>query len=187
MHDIEPFYHWDSHYSAESDPFSPFYQVEHSELYFTNTVYNYYIHPQWENFGSSTLYLKILYADYTDSNAAIIELIGEWNDALHNDIMYLKREIVDHFSSRGINHFILIGENVLNFHSSDDEYYQEWMEDVEDGWIVFLNFREHVIREMKLSRIHHCVELVEEEFNWRKYQPLELIHQINSFINRRIN
>jgi len=27
--------------------------------------------------------------------------------------------------------FILIGENVLNFHSSDDCYYEEWFQDVE--------------------------------------------------------
>ncbi len=43
--------------------------------------------------GSETLYLKILFVDY-DERYAIIELIGEWNDAINNDIMLLKRDIV---------------------------------------------------------------------------------------------
>ncbi len=36
------------------------------------------------------MYLKVLMADY-DEHYAIIELIGEWNDAIENDIMELKR------------------------------------------------------------------------------------------------
>ena len=47
---------------------------------------------QWDDFGSSTLYIKILFADY-DGGFAIIELIGEWNDAINNDIMLLKRDM----------------------------------------------------------------------------------------------
>jgi hypothetical protein len=53
--------------------------------------------------------------DY-DSAYAIIELIGEWNDAIENDIMILKRDIIDVLIDQGVNQFILIGENVLNFH-----------------------------------------------------------------------
>ena len=36
-----------------------------------------------------------------------------------------------------------IGENVLNFHHSDDAYYEEWFDEVmeDDGWIALLNFR----------------------------------------------
>ncbi len=55
----------------------------------TQTIYNYYIHPQWDDFGSRTLYLKVLLADY-DEQYVIIELFGEWNDAIENDIMNLK-------------------------------------------------------------------------------------------------
>ena len=33
--------------------------------------------------------MKILFADY-EQNFAIIELIGEWNDAIENDIMTLE-------------------------------------------------------------------------------------------------
>src|SRR6185503_4648333 len=123
---------------------------------FTQTVYNYYIHPQWDEFGSATLYLKVLMADYQEKYA-IIELIGEWNDAIENDIMTLKRDVIDEFERQGITKFILIAENVLNFHSSDDSYYEEWFEDVEDGWIAGINFREHVIAEFKRNNIDYYI------------------------------
>ena len=142
--------------SASEDEHSPFFGVVYSEFEFTNTVYNYYIHPQWDEFGSSTLYLKILFADY-ERCFAIIEFIGEWNDALYNDIMFLKRDVVEELTGSGINKFILIGENVLNFHGSDDSYYQEWFDDVGDGWIATINFRSHVMNEMqrfKIGRAH---------------------------------
>jgi hypothetical protein len=95
------------------------------------TVYNYYIHPQWDDFGSRTLYLKVLQANY-EEHYVIIELIGEWNDAIENDIMELKREVADKFMKEGITKFILISENVFNFHSGDKDYYQEWYEEVSD-------------------------------------------------------
>lgn len=46
-------------------------------------------------FGSETLYAKILYSDYI-RHYALIELVGEWNDCIGNDIMFLKRDVVDH-------------------------------------------------------------------------------------------
>ena len=119
MHTIEPYWKWREKYTAENDEKSPFYGREYSELEYSTVIYDHYIHPQWDNFGSSTLYLKILFADYEQS-FAIIELIGEWNDAVHNDIMFLKRDIMDELIGNGINKFILVGENVLNFHGSDD-------------------------------------------------------------------
>jgi len=115
MHFVEPFYNWRGYYIADEDPSSPFFGREYSEFAFSNTIYNFYIHPQWDEFGSPTLFLKVLYADY-DERYAIIELIGEWNDASENDIMLLKRDVIDVLIESGINAFILIGENVLNFH-----------------------------------------------------------------------
>ena len=109
MHDIEPYYHWRHLYTAEADPRSIFFGRTYSEFEFSQTVYNYYIHPQWDEFGSKTLYLKILFTDY-DAKFAIIELIGEWNDAITNDIMILKREILELMIDEGINKFILIGK-----------------------------------------------------------------------------
>ena len=119
MHAIEPFYNWRHLYIADDDEQSPFYGREYSEFEFTNTIYNYYIHPQWDHIGSETLYIKILFADY-EEGFAFIELIGEWNDAINNDIMMLKRDIIDEMMYAGINKFVLIGENVLNFHYSTD-------------------------------------------------------------------
>ena len=104
MHDLEPHFAWLNQYSAADDQRSPFYQREYSEFYFDKTVYNYLIHPQWDQFGSNTLYIKILFADYQDK-FAIIEMIGEWNDALYNDIMTLKREVLELMMAEGINKF----------------------------------------------------------------------------------
>ena len=80
-------------------------------------------------------------ADYAEKYA-IIELIGEWNDAIENDIMELKREVLEKFMYEGIYKFILIAENVLNFHSSDKEYYEELFEEVteENGWVVMSEY-----------------------------------------------
>jgi hypothetical protein len=143
MHEIEPFYNWRHLYTAEEDPRSPFFGRTYSEFEYSQVLYNYYIHPQWDEFGSRTLYMKILYADY-ELQFVIIELIGEWNDAIENDIMTLKRDVTDKLFAEGITKFILITENVLNFHSSDREYYQEWFDEVTDegGWIVALNMPE---------------------------------------------
>ena len=133
MHDIEPYFQWRDAYVASEDERSPLYGRIYDEFYFTNTIYNYYIHPQWDEFGSSTLYLKILYTDY-DLGYAILELIGEWNDCIYNDIMMLRREITDLLQKEGISKFILVAENVLNYHAGEDNcYYEEWYDEVADG------------------------------------------------------
>ena len=92
---------------ASDDERSPFYDRQYSETHFTERIYNHFIHPQWDNFDSPTLFLKILSVDY-DEGYAIIEFIGEWNDCLHNDIMILKRDIIDELALNGIFKFILI-------------------------------------------------------------------------------
>lgn len=171
MHEIEPFYNWRHLYTSEEDEQSPFYGVEHSEFEFSNTVYNYYIHPQWDEFGSRTLYLKVLFVDY-ELNFAIIEMIGEWNDAIENDIMQLKRSVIDLMIAKDIYKFILVTENVLNFHSSDREYYEEWNDEIteEGGWLVSVNMPRHTEDEFRRSRLDRYIEFVENP-NWRTYQP----------------
>ena len=187
MHTIEPYYNWRHLYISSEDRLSPFYGREYSEFEFPNTIYNYYIHPQWDHMGSSTLYLKILYANY-DLGYCIIEMIGEWNDCLYNDIMYLKREIADTLISNGINKFILVCENVLNFHSGDDDYYQEWFDDIEDGWIVMLNCRDHVIYEMEGARLDYYLAMggAFNDFAWRNLPPTRVFDQVNQFIRKRL-
>jgi len=174
MHDIEPFFNWRSYYSAEEDERSPFFGKVYDEFMFTNKIYNYFIHPQWDSIGSHTLYAKLLFTDY-DEGYAIIELIGEWNDCLNNDVMFLKRYFADRLIDNKISKFILLCDNVLNFHGSDNCYYEEWWDDIkdEDGWICFVNTLDHVLDEIESSQIHHYCECGEEfqELNWRKRHP----------------
>ncbi|MBU3659753.1 MAG: hypothetical protein FGM14_07795 [Flavobacteriales bacterium] len=187
MHYVEPHYNWRGYYIASEDPSSPFYGREYSEFEFNNSVYNFYIHPQWDSIGSPTLFIKILFTDY-ESGFVIIELLGEWNDAIENDIMILKRDIIEPIMEQGITKFILIGENVLNFHYSDDCYYEEWFDEVEDGWIAMVNFHEHVISEFERANIDHYFlmggEL--EEIEWRTYLPQQFFDKVNSLVNKRI-
>ncbi len=187
MHYVEPYYNWRGYYIASEDPSSPFYGREYSEFEFNNAVYNFYIHPQWDSIGSPTLFIKILFTDY-DSGFVIIELLGEWNDAIENDIMILKRDIIEPIIEQGITKFILIGENVLNFHYSDDCYYEEWFDEVEDGWIAMVNFHEHVISEFERANIDHYFlmggEL--EEIEWRTYLPQQFFDKVSSLVNNRI-
>lgn len=187
MQDLEPYYRWRDLYISSEDDWSPFYGREYSEFEYTNKIYNYLIHPQWDDFGSATLYLKILYADY-EQQFAVIEFIGEWNDAINNDIMLMKRDIIDELIHHGINKFILIGENVLNFHASDDCYYEEWFDDVEDGWIIALNFREHVLNEFVRNNLDYYFVFggVLNEFNWRVFSPQQLYESVDSLVRKRL-
>src|SRR6476619_2600370 len=186
MHDIEPFYNWRHIYTSEEDERSPFFGRTYSEFEFSQAIYNYYIHPQWDDFGSRTLYLKIIYADY-ELGYAIIEMLGEWNDAIENDIMTLKRDVVDLLMREGISKFILITENVLNFHSGDKDYYQEWFEEVTDeaGWVVILNMPEQTQQDFKHARLNRYIELMELD-NWRTYRPFHLFKKIDEQIMKRL-
>jgi len=189
MHNIEPHYNWREYYVAEEDERSPFFGREYDEFQYSTRIYNFYIHPQWDHIGSPTLMLKILYADY-ERETAIIELIGEWNDAITNDIMFLKRDIADTLQAEGICKFILLGENVLNFHGSDDSYYEEWFEEVEekDGWIALLDFREHVLKEFSEMDIDSYFLLGGKmnELDWRTLRPEKLIERVESQVQRRL-
>lgn len=187
MHEIEPFFNWRHIYTSEEDQQSPFYGRTYSEFEYSQTVYNYYIHPQWDDFGSRTLYLKIIYTDY-ELGFAIIEMIGEWNDAIENDIMTLKRDLIDLMLEQKIQKYILITENVLNFHSSDKEYYQEWFEEVtdENGWIVSLNMPEATQQDFRKKKLNYYIELMEID-NWRTYKPHHLFKKIDDILMKRLD
>ena len=187
MHYVEPFYSWRGYYVASEDPLSPFYGKEYSEFEFSNTIYNFYIHPQWDSIGSSTLFIKILFVDY-DEKYAVIELIGEWNDAIENDIMKFKRDIIERLIEAGIEYYILIGENVLNFHYSDDCYYEEWFDEIESGWIAMINFHDHVQREFQQIQIDHYINMSGEldDIDWRTYQPFQFFKKVKDLVTKRI-
>ncbi len=180
MHTIEPYYNWRKYYRAEADQKSPFFGRKYSEFFFTNSVYNYYIHPQWDDFGSETLFLKIIYTDYL-KGFSIIELIGEWNDCLFNDIMFLKRNVIEVLIKNGINKFILIGENVYNFHFFDSSYYEEWYDEIEDGWILAMNFQNHVRDELIREGLGDYIIMgghFDAFDDWRSYKPQKLYGRI---------
>ena len=186
MHDIEPHFKWRNNYIASEDTKSPFYNRVYNEFSFTNKIYNYFIHPQWDEFGSPTLYMKILFVDY-DERYAIIELIGEWNDTINNDVMFLKRKIIDDLARFDIDKYVLICENVLNFHGSDNCYYEEWFDDVKEsnGWMCFLNMHDHVEDEMVSTMIHHYVNIGGElnDVNWRRCKPKQLVQLVETIMN----
>lgn len=189
MHTIEPYYKWRDLYSAENDEKSPFYGREYSEFSFTQKVYNYFIHPQWDDFGSQTLYAKIIFADYS-AQFAIIELIGEWNDCLHNDIMFLVRNVIEPLLDNNIKYFALACENVLNFHGSDDCYYEEWREEIADfnGWISFINLLTHVQDEMQDVGLQFHVNLGAHmnDIHWRGKKPQHLFEEIERRVNSSV-
>lgn len=183
MHDIEPFFKWRDLYVASDDQRSPFYERTYSEFEFSQKVYNYYIHPQWDSFGSQTLYMKLLFVDY-EIGYCIMELIGEWNDCLYNDIMYLKRDIIEVLQKEGINTFILLCEQVLNFHASEDDYYAEWYEEVSEnsGWICCLNMHPHVMSEFEAIGLQYYLHFGPNynDVIWQNKKP----HQVKYMIEQ---
>lgn len=189
MHNIEPYFRWRNYYVASEDERSPFYNREYSEFEYTNAIYDHLIHPQWDDIGSPTLFIKVLFADYNDGYT-IIEMLGEWNDLLYNDIMTFKRDYIEPMMAEGLNKFILIGENVLNFHSSDDCYYEEWYDETDDegGWIALVCFRDHVLKEMYSANLDQYFvsggKL--DEIDWRTYTPEAFCHKIDKYVTKRL-
>jgi hypothetical protein len=184
MHTIEPHHNWRNLYIASEDERSPFYGKSYNEFEFTQVIYDHVIHPQWDYFGTPSLYLKVIYA-YYDEGFAVIELFGEWNDCINNDIMFLKRQVVEPLMENGVNKFILVGENVLNFHASDECYYEEWSEELDGGWIYMLNFREHVMNEFCQNSIDKYFTNLETnyEMHWRTFRPMQLFQKIELSIS----
>lgn len=187
MHQLEPFYNWRNLYIAAQDPHSPFYGYQNSETNYTDQIYNFVIHPQWDNFGSETLFAKVLFADYK-KHFAVIELFGEWNDVLNNDVMHLKNAVIDEMLAAGINQFILIFENVLNFHADATDYYEEWFDELDDGWVAALNLRDHLQHEMNSFGIDAYVASGGElnQINWRTKHPLQLFMQVQQIVSKRL-
>ena len=188
MHEIEPYHNWLKYYDPSTDDRSPFFGKEYNYDVYSENIYGYYIDPAWDFMGSETLYIKILFADY-EEGYVVIQFIGEWNDAINNDIMQLKREILDVLTKEGVKKFVLIGENIFNFHGSDDSYYEEWFEDVEDGWIAAVEFPDFVQDELRKYRIDHYINMggTLQISNWRTLHPLAFCELVDKLIQRRLN
>jgi hypothetical protein len=95
--------------------------------------------------------------------------------------------VIDVMEKEGISKFILISENVLNFHSSDREYYQEWYDEVSDenGWIVSLNMPEATREDFKKKKLNYYIELMELP-DWRVYKPYHLFKKIDDILMKRL-
>jgi hypothetical protein len=115
-------------------------------------------------------------------------MIGEWNDAIENDIMSLKRDVIDFLMRTGISKFILITENVLNFHSGDKDYYQEWVEENNEskGWVVALNMSEAAQYDFRRKKLNNYIELINLP-DWRIYKPYHLFRKIDNMMNMRLH
>jgi hypothetical protein len=187
MHDIQPYANWLPLYDPALDERSPFHGKEYNYDVYSETIYGYYIDPAWDFMGSETLYIKLLFVDYR-KGFAIIEFIGEWNDAINNDIMHLKRNVIELLGVEGINKYILIGENILNFHGSDDSYYEEWFEDVEDGWIAAVSFPEFIRTEFQKYNVDNYINMggTLEIEKWRTLQPQLFFELVSKLIQRRL-
>lgn len=188
MHTLEPHYLWRHLYLAAEDQRSPFYGYQNSEVYFTDRIYDHIIHPQWDNFGSETLFIKQLFTDY-EKGYVILEFMGEWNDVLHNDIMTLKRDVLEPIMWQGIDKFILVGDNLLNFHAGDSDYYEEWFEEVEEGWIALINFREHLLSEIRTYHLDHYLVFGGEldDLEWYPWSPSKFYDRVKKVIETRLN
>jgi hypothetical protein len=102
--------------------------------------------------------------------------------------MTLRRDVTDLLYKKGITHFILIAENVLNFHSSDDSYYEDWGEQVSDsgGWVVILDMPGQSQYDFVNARLNNYIELIDFP-QWRTLKPELVFEQIDDKMIKRIN
>lgn len=181
LHHIEPFFGWLATYSHETDANSPFHQVEHNMFYFDRSINSIPAHPLWDQIGSESLLVKILFADY-DKGFAVIELFGEWNDLFENDYKLLGENCLTYLIDQGINQFILICENVFHIYLDRDDYYHALQEELGDGWISVLRAREEIQEEMEQYQIssYFYWSPVLDEIPWRKLTPFQLYKLVKS-------
>jgi hypothetical protein len=114
-------------------------------------------------------------------------MIGEWNDAIENDIMALKRDIIDVMMSNGINKFILIAEMCSIFTVATKTITRNGYEENEEsgGWVVVLNMSEAAQYDFQRRQLNRFIELINLP-DWRIYKPYHLFKKIESTLNNRL-
>jgi hypothetical protein len=102
--------------------------------------------------------------------------------------MRIKRDLVDEMIPEGIDKYILIGENILNFHADIQDYYDEWLEEVPDGWMAMINLRSHVIDELSNYGLDAYFLLGGklDDLAWRTAHPRKLFEKVQSVVQRRL-
>ena len=62
------------------------------------------------------------------------------------------------------------------------------MDEIQDGWIVAINFHKHVLQEMQQISLDQYLiwggEL--DNLDWRTYKPHILIEKIENIVNKRL-
>jgi hypothetical protein len=182
---IEPFYGWLHLYNHETDEYSPFFGVEYNLFEYDRQIYTFNAHPLWDTIESESLLVKILFVDYA-VGYAIIEFLGEWNDLFENDFKLLYENCLDFLRQAGVNKYILILENVFHAYLDSDDYYQDFCENIEGGWICLFRARKHVLAEFEnynLSQYFYWNSAL-DAIHWRKLKPWELFENINQSITK---
>jgi hypothetical protein len=70
-----------------------------------------------------------------------------------------------------------------------DDYYDEWQDELEDGWIAALNLRDHVLTEMSKFGIDQYLVMggTLNDISWRTRHPKELFEKIDELVMRRLS
>jgi hypothetical protein len=93
----------------------------------------------------------------------------------------LKTELIDQLIDCGIQNFVIIMENVLNFHADENDYYQEWKEDIQ-GEIYLINSLPHVLDELYRYHLNHQLSFSGRlnDIDWRKLKPEQIIELLET-------
>ena len=77
---------------------------------------------------------------------------------------------------------------MFNFHGSGDCYYEEWFDEIDDGWIAAINFRDFITEEWKQYDIDSYINTGGSLNigNWRTMTPHLLFEKVNAIITKRI-
>ena len=102
--------------------------------------------------------------------------------------MEMKRRLADPLNSQGIDKFLFLAYNLLNFHGGEEDYYAEWAEDCEAGWIVLLNARDHILQDLRTARLSPYLWAGERyRFSgWRIQDPLALCQAVDLLIQKQL-
>ena len=118
-----------------------------------------------------------------------------WVELLVFEIMYSQILFPTVFQSlnkslpaEGIIKFILIAENVFNFHSGDKDYYEELYEELseEEGWAVLINFHPAAQHDFLLRKLNRYVELMDISA-WSTYKPEHFFQFIDQKLSQRLD
>ena len=111
MHELIPHSGWRTHYIADTDVNSPFYDNQGApDNGNYHRMYDFIIHPEWDHVGCETLFVKLIFVDY-QQGFGVIELLGEWNDTIHNDMISRLLEGLD-APVKVLRHGDLLGSGV---------------------------------------------------------------------------